>query len=210
MAEELDENTELVKHPDGYYIKRQKFSTRSTQLLPYYEYKAPDRHIKKSRKMMEDIVKYFAQGKSITTVCQLVDITPTTLRHWRKNDERFNQACIDAIDVETDNQETELQERILRGTRKEIYNGDGELERTEYQQNDQLLLRSLSARRPEKWKAQGSTNVNIAQNSGNVLNSINIDFKLSVAELAKLGHVNLVSEYMAMLDNERKLIEDQS
>jgi hypothetical protein len=204
-----EENTELIKHPDGYYIERQKVSTRPTQLLSYYEYKAPDRHVKKNRKIMDDIIRYFAQGKSVTTVCQLVDITPFTLRHWRKNDERFNQACIDAIDVETDNQETELQERILRGTRKEVYNSDGDLERTEYQQNDQLLLRSLSARRPEKWKAQGGTNVNVNSNSGNVLNSINIDFKLSTEELAKLGHINLVSEYMAMLDNERKLIEGE-
>jgi transposase-like protein len=209
--DELDENTELIKHPDGYYIKRQKgssFSIRPIQTLASREYKEPDRHVKKTKQIMKDILECLARGKTISATCDKVGITSTTLRYWRKNDEKFNQACIDAIDVETDNQEAELQERVFRGTRKEVYNGDGELERTEYQQNDQLLLRSLSARRPEKWKQAASGNVNVLNNVGNALTNISIDLNLSTQELSKLGHVELATQYMNMLDNERKVREE--
>jgi hypothetical protein len=212
MEDSNKEDMELIPHPDGYYIKHQtgvKFSTRPSQTLKHYEYVEPNKLIKKNRKTMNEIIAHLSNGRSITGTCNAVGITASTLRNWRQSDEGFNQACIDAIDVETDNQEVEVQERIFRGTRTETYNSDGELERTVYAQNDQLLLRSLAARRPEKWKQVQNT-TNIALSNRNSLTKININFDLSAQELSKFGHVQLASEYMTMLENERKSLEDST
>jgi Helix-turn-helix domain len=195
---------ELIPHPDGYLIERQISSIRSNTLISKREYKPSDRKVKKTQKMMDNIIKCFANGKSVSATAEILGIKPSTIYSWRRSDEKFNQACLEAIDIETDNQEVELQERIFRGTKKEVYNGAGELERTEYQQNDQLLLRSLAARRPEKWKQSESGNVNIVNNNSNALSNVNLDFDLSVQELSKLGHMELAVQYMNMLDNERK------
>jgi hypothetical protein len=195
---------ELIPHPDGYLIERQINTIRPNTLVSRREYKPPDRKVKKTQKMMDNIVKCLAHGKSVSDTAEILGIRPSTIYNWRKQDEKFNQAYLEAIDIETDHQEIELQERIFRGTKKEVYNGAGELERTEYQQNDQLLLRSLAARRPERWKPSESGNVNIVNNNSNTLNNVSLDFDLSVQELSKLGHVELAVQYMNMLDNEKK------
>jgi len=206
-----DEDTELIQHPDGYYIRKPKSQPFTiTQTSRQQNYIEPDRKIKKTRKAMDTIIQALSRGKSITAACNLVGITPSTLRYWRKNDEKFHIACSDAFDVETDNQETELNERITRGTRTEHYGPDGELKETRYAQNDTLLLRSLERRRPEAWNRNTNNRVEITGRNGGPLTSVNIDFNLSVVELAKLGHVPLACEYMNMLDNERKLLEDKS
>ena len=200
-----DEFNDLIEMPDGTYriITKPSITHTSRQAL----YRPTDRKVKKTPSAMDRVLEVLRDGGSITDACNAVNIKPSTLRYWRINDKQFDVACQDAMDCYTDILEKEVYHRALNGVQQEVFH-DGEQVGTKTIHDNNLLVKALSARRPDLW---GTSNKKL-EVSGSINSQttlITIDFTKSLEELAKYGHSELTSQYKNMLENDRKLLENK-
>lgn len=94
-----------------------------------------------------------ALGKtaSVTRACKVVRLGRTAIYDWRNADEDFAKAWDTAVERGTDALEDEAVRRAHEGTLKPVYQG-GKKVGTIREYSDTLLIFTLKARRPEKYK----------------------------------------------------------
>ena len=191
---------ELIEQEDGTYrvVPRvtPDFSILETNTQEAYI--APDRSIKKTRGRMDLILERLKRGSSITAACTAADIKPSTLRYWRKNDEKFDQACKDAWEEGTAVYEEEAFDRGKNGTVADVYH-QGIVVGQKIEHHDPLLLRTLERRAPEDW-GRATQRVELTGKDGGPLRVMTLDLSKSEEELAQLGHSYLTEEYRAALE----------
>ncbi len=91
-----------------------------------------------------------AQLGSITRACQVVDISRIAVWHWKREDEKFNEAFGRAMDLASDLMEDELMRRACEGVIKPIFQG-GKLVGSVRERSDTLLIFGLKGAKPEKY-----------------------------------------------------------
>lgn len=199
-----DNYDDLIEMPDGSYRTADHKSIQHTQRHALY--KPRDRKVKKTKEAMDTVLRILKSGGSITDACQAVNISHAALRYWRINDNMFDEACREAFDMRTDEIETIFYDRAINGVQQEVYH-DGEMVGTKTIHDNGLLTKALVARRPEVWANQ-TRKVEITGKDGGDIKVVTIDLNKAVEELAKYNHSYLTSEFVAMLEADRKLKEN--
>lgn len=90
-------------------------------------------------------------GASISMACADAGVGRSTVYEWRVADDAFRVAWDEAVEEGTDRMEDEAYRRAVQGTSKPVYQS-GKLVGHVQEYSDTLLIFSLKARRPEKYK----------------------------------------------------------
>lgn len=191
-----DTETEMVEMPDGTWQPK-PIGFTITETCTQEIYINPSRVVKKTRGAMDLVLQKLSAGSSITVACAAVNIKPSTLRYWRKNDEEFDQACKDAWEEGTGVYEETAFDRGKNGTVKDVYH-KGEIVGEEIVHHDTLLLRTLERRAPEDWGK--ASRVELTGANGGPLRVQTLDLTKAAEELSKHGHSYLIEEYRALLE----------
>lgn len=109
-----------------------------------------------AQRARESFLVELAQRGNITDACKAAGIGRRTVYDWREADPAFAAAWDDAISTAVDTAEREAWRRAVEGIDKPLIGRVGKDEDgvitviKEY--SDTILLRLLSAHRPEKWR----------------------------------------------------------
>lgn len=112
----------------------------------------PAREARLRKATMERILAALRDGSSITQAAEQAGTSRQQIRLWREAHEDFAAAFQDAYESGTDLLEDEARRRGQDGWDEPVFfRGDecGTIRRY----SDTLLLRTLEARRPERWRA---------------------------------------------------------
>ena len=102
-------------------------------------------------KRREKFLASLAAGGSITMACKASGLPRRTAYDWRKAQPSFALAWDEAVEAGTDLLEDEAIRRARDGVEKPIYQG-GKLVGHTHEYSDTLLIFTLKARRPEKFR----------------------------------------------------------
>jgi len=102
----------------------------------------------KTRKAFLDAIR---RGLSVTGACKAVRIGKATAYEWKADDEAFAAEWEEALEEGTDIFEDEARRRAVEGTDKPVYQ-NGRKVGTIREYSDTLLIFTLKARRPEKYR----------------------------------------------------------
>lgn len=112
-------------------------------------------------------------GLSWQAACAEVDKAKSTMYRLYRNDEEFRAQCDEAIETGKEGLEDEAVRRGKKGVRRAIYY-QGEVVGHQQEYSDQLLIRTLEARRPETW-GRKQVSVDATIKSTNVIVSMTFD-----------------------------------
>lgn len=108
---------------------------------------------KKSPALMEKFLHELRQGMTPKEAALTCGISRPTAFSWKREDEAFRAAWIDAIDEGTDLLEKEARRRAVDGVDKPVYQG-GELVGHVREYSDTLLVLMLKGRRREVYNTE--------------------------------------------------------
>ena len=110
-------------------------------------HRTTDRTAKKGAKFLGVL----QAGMSVSKACKVAKLPRRTAYDWRESDALFAQAWDDAVEAGTDALEDEAVRRAKNGWLKPVYQG-GKKVGTIQEFSDTLLIFSLKARRPQKFR----------------------------------------------------------
>lgn len=99
----------------------------------------------------ERFIRAIALAGTLTAACKAARVSPHTVYEWREMDDDFVFAEREARDAFADALEQEAVRRAWHGVNKPVYQG-GELVGHIREYSDTLLMFSLKAIRPEKYR----------------------------------------------------------
>jgi hypothetical protein len=102
-------------------------------------------------KKRETFIQALSEGFSVTTACMKASITRSRAYAWRNDDAEFAAEWDAAVDQGTDLLEDEARRRAYVGVDKPVFQGK-ELVGHIREYSDTLLIFTLKARRPEKFR----------------------------------------------------------
>ncbi len=105
-------------------------------------------------------VEIMRSGRSIRAACDAVGVARQTFHSWKDRHPEFDEAVRQAFEDGTDRLEDEAFRRAHDGNERPVYQG-GELVGTVTDYSDTLMTFMLRGRRPERYRENNNTNVNI-------------------------------------------------
>ena len=112
----------------------------------------PAREARLRKATMDRILDALRDGASITMAAEAAGTSRQQIRLWREHHEDFAAAFQDAYDAGTDRLEDEAVRRGSEGWDEPVFQKGEEVGQVR-RYSDALLLRTLEARRPERWRA---------------------------------------------------------
>lgn len=131
----------------------------------------PAREARLRKAAMAKILDALRDGASIRKAAEAGGVSRHQIRLWRDAHPDFNEQFEDAYEAGTDQLEDEARRRGSEGWEEPVFfRGDecGTIRRY----SDQLLLRTLEARRPERWRANARI-----EHAGDGGGAIEVDLK---------------------------------
>lgn len=125
-------------------------------------------------------LRAISRSGTLTAGCKAAKVSPHTVYQWREMDDAFVFAEREAKDSFADALEEEAVRRAWHGVRKPVYTASGRLAGHVTEYSDSLLMFSLKAIRPDKYRDRIGV-----EHSG----SINTDTDLDTRIAARLAEV---------------------
>lgn len=145
--------------------------------------KVPDNAIRTPR-TRTIVLAVLARGLSWQAAADEAEVSRTSLYKWYREDDEFHAECDAAKEGGTDRIEDEALRRGNNGVRKAVYY-QGDIVGYERVYSDNLLTRTLEARRPETWKRNTSVDVNATV--GGVIQHQHSHLHLTADDLKKVA-----------------------
>lgn len=108
------------------------------------------------QRVREKFLRELAKRGIVADACKIAKVGRATVYKWREDDKEFADAWKEAVDIAIDTAEREAWRRAVEGVDKPLIGRVGKDQDgvitviKEY--SDSILLRVLSANRPEKWR----------------------------------------------------------
>jgi len=108
----------------------------------------------------EKFLKELTRRGIVADACKIANVGRATVYKWKEEDADFAAAWKEAVDTAIDTAEREAWRRAVEGTDKPLIGRVGKDQdgviTTIKEYSDSILLRILSAHRPEKWREKQS------------------------------------------------------